>query len=241
MVVLAVTVVLTMVMFPAFQMVRESARRVACATNQKQIGFAIALYADDHSGRLPPTQLANGPLCRPQEMMACSAGPFLGSAANPLAGPWDGLGWLVAHGSGYLSSPKCLYCPSHRGEHEYERYEDRFRDPSVNEVIYTNYHYFGDRKVSVEDTTPRRFQNSHAEILLTDGMRTKRDYNHVVGANVLRGDISVRWYEDAQPGPGIRNLLPDGQMSPGAPQVEKYKAVWDQVVKVQQDVLPAEE
>ena len=34
-------------------------------------------------------------------------------------------------------------------------------------------------------------------LLLTDGLRTKSDFNHDVGMNVVRADGSVQWLEDA--------------------------------------------
>lgn len=232
-VVLAVTVILTALLFPAFRGVRENAQRLTCASNQRQIGAAIVLYATEHNDRLPPTQFASGPSCRPQEMMACTVGTFLGSSQPGVAGPWDGLGWLVSPLSGmYLDSPACLYCPSHHGDHPAERYLGGFDAPSVTAPIYANYHYVGDRTLSVESAAPRMLQNSHAEVLTTDGMRTKSDYNHINGANVLHGDCAIRWYEDV--GGKVLDALPDGELPAGALQAEKYLAIWNEIITSEQ-------
>jgi hypothetical protein len=234
-VVLLVTVVLTGLMFPAFKSVRERAQRLACASNQRQIGQAISLYGTDHADRLPATSFASGPSSRPQEMMALTVGTFLGSSPPGPYGAWDGLGLLVSPLTGmYLDSPRCLYCPSHSGDHSFERYAGSFSAPPLTEPIYSNYHYVGDRTLSVNETQIRRIQNSPNEIWVTDGMRTKRDYNHVHGANVLRGDCSVRWYEDDQTGQGVFDQLPDEQLPAGPGQIDKYKKLWEDVVKLEQ-------
>jgi len=233
-VVLFVTVVLTGLMFPAFKSVRERAHRLACASNQRQIGAAISLYGTDHADRLPATAFAAGPTCRPQEMMALTVGTFLGSSPPGPSGAWDGLGLLVSPLSGmYLDSPRCLYCPSHRGDHAFERYAGLFSEPPLAQPIYSNYHYVGDRTLSVNDSQVRRIENSASEVWVTDGMRTKRDYNHIHGANVLRGDCSVRWYQDDQSGNGVLDQLPDGDMPPGSGQIDKYKKLWEDVIKLE--------
>lgn len=50
---------------------------------------------------------------------------------------------------------------------------------------------------------------SHGEQaeLVTDGLRTRSDFNHVKGTNVLRSDVSVHWWFDA--GNRIIERLPE--------------------------------
>ncbi|HMN94836.1 MAG TPA: prepilin-type N-terminal cleavage/methylation domain-containing protein [Phycisphaerales bacterium] len=228
-VVLAVTVILTSLLFPAFRGVRESALRLRCAAHQRQIGTAIVLYAADHGDRLPPSRFAApGPHLMPQEMMAATL-----SVEQPAATPygdWEGLGWLIGSSRGsYLDSCACLYCPAHHGEHPFERYQPLFNAPTpgLGARIYTNYQYRGDRELGTNDVV--RFRNAHEEILVSDGLRTRSDFNHIVGGNLLHGDGAVTWFEDT-----ARQLLyalPVDVM-PQSVQVDQYKEIWSRIAKM---------
>ncbi len=53
-VVIAIIAILAALLFPVFLRSRENARRVACASNMKQIGLALTQYAQDFDGVNPP-------------------------------------------------------------------------------------------------------------------------------------------------------------------------------------------
>ncbi|NLX05334.1 MAG: prepilin-type N-terminal cleavage/methylation domain-containing protein [Phycisphaerae bacterium] len=53
-VVVAIVAVLVAILLPALTAARDQARSTICATNLRQVGTAYRLYADEHSGRLPP-------------------------------------------------------------------------------------------------------------------------------------------------------------------------------------------
>lgn len=53
--VIAIIAVLGTIALPAFQRVRESANQIKCASNMRQIGQAMALFAQDNSGQFPLT------------------------------------------------------------------------------------------------------------------------------------------------------------------------------------------
>lgn len=226
--VLGVTVVLTSLLFPAFRGVRESAQRLSCASNMRQVGAAFVLYGTDHDDRLPSSRFgAAGDLLSPQEMMAANIGPGAQNLQQ-LGGDSDGIGWLVSSiGGRYLDSCSCLYCASHHGDHPYERYKDLFDAPNGSR-IYTNYHYAGDRVLGSDDTAVVKMTNEHDQVLLTDGLRTKRDFNHGVGANILYGDCAVIWFSDA--GGAILQAIPDSAIAPDA-QVSVYNLLWDSIRK----------
>jgi len=185
--VLAVVALLTGLLLPTLGRVRESVNRVVSGSNLRQIGLAVTLYDRDF-GVLPVSRelMQN----RPAEMMI----------AHRSQDGWDGLGLLFGHG--YLSSMQVLYSPSHTGEHPYARYQDDWFDP-LGKRIYMNYHYGGHLDWENHQRI-RSLLAGDAIVLATDGLRTRSDFNHGTGANLLRGDGSVRWRED----PFIQASLP---------------------------------
>jgi prepilin-type N-terminal cleavage/methylation domain-containing protein/prepilin-type processing-associated H-X9-DG protein len=52
-VVIAIIAILAAILFPVFQSVRENARRIACASNEKQIGLGLLQYVQDYDECLP--------------------------------------------------------------------------------------------------------------------------------------------------------------------------------------------
>lgn len=52
-VVIAIIAILAAILFPVFAQAREKARQTACLSNQKQIGLAILMYAQDYDESLP--------------------------------------------------------------------------------------------------------------------------------------------------------------------------------------------
>ncbi len=222
---IAVIAVLISLLLPSLAKVNETARRVVCQSNVRQIGLGLVMYADDYKGFLPPSiymplgasgMMPRGEGVRPQDMVAIRL-PVL---ENPNG--WDGLGMLYQHG--YMSAPKVYYCPSHMGENHFSKYA-----PTWNEThgeIYANYHFRGIGPA--RPGTPAlltanlyKIDPAHSS-LLADGLQTRSDFNHKVGANFFRADLTVHWFEDAAR--RIPSELPEGKGNAGAGPVVR---AWD--------------
>ena len=188
-----------------------------CSSNLRQIGLGCVLYADN-TGSLPDS-FYGLPGQSKGEMMAL----YRGKEADNSYDDWEGLGWLWAWN--YLSSPEVFYCPSHHGEHFFDRYEQQFLRPDVNKV-YGNYHYSGDR--DWESGLSRRIGARRSFVLATDGMRTYRDLNHSGGMNVLRNDNSVDWRDDIFSQVSARLPTGAGQSDDDdEDDSETYTEIWD--------------
>lgn len=211
-VVLAVAMILTSLLLPALNSVRENVNRVVCASNLRQISIGLVLFAEDNRDRLPDSVMLskdNDKWWKPQELMASHQGTEVSS--------WDGLG--VLYEFGYCGNFECFYCPSHTGKHPLERYKDQWESPGP-EPIYTNYHYSG--PYDWETKRQRFLTRPSRMIFVTDGLRTLDDLNHPRGINIGFGDGSVRWRQDVAilypllPNEGSQQINPDA-----------YKSVWN--------------
>jgi len=59
-VVVSIIAILAALLLPAIGLARESARKIACASNQRQVMMAVLLYADDSDGLLPHAKVTSG-------------------------------------------------------------------------------------------------------------------------------------------------------------------------------------
>jgi prepilin-type N-terminal cleavage/methylation domain-containing protein/prepilin-type processing-associated H-X9-DG protein len=75
-VVIAIIGILAALLLPALSAARDRATTAACQANLKQIGSAIAMYADDHNDFFPPSQLGG-------------EGKNPGGVVTPWVGDWS--------------------------------------------------------------------------------------------------------------------------------------------------------
>lgn len=188
---LAVVLILIGLLLPTMSVVRETTRRVVCSSNVRQVGLGLAMYADQNDGLLPQTIFAGGnaQAAQPQEMMTLRIGERRQNGRR-IVGLWDGIGRLFD--GDYLNASKLFYCPSHTGNHPFQRYETQWAG-AAGEIV-GNYHFRG---VGPNGSRLLREVLPESAALVADGMRTAADYNHKVGTNVLRADLHVFWFTDA--------------------------------------------
>lgn len=58
-VVIAIIAILAAILFPAFAKARESARRISCVNNLKQIGMGILQYRQEYDEKSPKSTIGN--------------------------------------------------------------------------------------------------------------------------------------------------------------------------------------
>jgi Tfp pilus assembly protein PilE len=198
-VIVSITVigVLIGILLPSLASVHETARRTVCTSNLRQVGLGVASFADQNGGRVPTSVFKQGAQQNSQEMMILRL-----SASHPASrskATWDGLG--ILHEGEYLRGPKVYYCPSHHGDNHFREFAQEWGIDAQTELV-GNYQYRGSGRDGVRDLyriTPSR------TALVSDGMRTLSDFNHMVGANILRADLSTGWVDD-RVGLGVTSL-----------------------------------
>ncbi|MEZ6233151.1 MAG: DUF1559 domain-containing protein [Phycisphaerales bacterium] len=181
-------------LLPTVSHVRESARRIVCQSNLRQIGMGLAQYADAEQDFLAPSSFATTGVALTSnsstdlaEMMTLR----LPVPSEELRTPWDGLGLLYI--DQYLPAPEIFYCPSHYGNHAFSDYREDWRVDGP--TLVGNFHYRG---MGPNGATRLRSVEPIRAALVTDGLRTTRDINHRTGMNVLRADLSISWFSDSQ-------------------------------------------
>lgn len=190
---MAVVALLIAMLLPSLSTVRESARRVVCSSNLRQVGLGLALYADSSRDRLPYSVFIDARWQTDEQLRSSPANmmtlrlPYELSERTDTT--WDGLGLL--YDTEVLPDSEIFYCPSHHGDHRFSATQDRWLRPAGE--IVGNYHYRGqgpNRQTKLTSIEPSR------AAMAADGLRTLEDYNHRVGLNVLRADLSLLWVSD---------------------------------------------
>lgn len=103
-VVIAIIAILASLLLPALARAKESAKRIQCVNDIRQLGLSVVMYADDHDGFYPPRG-GNAPLGPVQN-------PALASLATPLQSSGAGSNYWPLQLQPYYVDTKLLYCPS---------------------------------------------------------------------------------------------------------------------------------
>ena len=218
---LGIITVLCGILLPSLRATREQAQRFSCQNNMSHIGQALNAFGISSNGDVPASVHLSPSAFRPAELMAArvQAGAAVGGDSG-----WDGLGILVQRGYIGASECRCLHCASHSGDHPYERYADAYSS-AARTGIYTNYHYSG-HETYADSGTPRRIRIDDGAnvVLLTDGLRTRSDFNHGSGLNRMRGDLSVEWWADTR-----GSLLMSLPELPETASSQQHKTIWSRV------------
>jgi prepilin-type N-terminal cleavage/methylation domain-containing protein/prepilin-type processing-associated H-X9-DG protein len=110
-VVIGIIAVLIGILLPALNRAREQAKKVQCASNLRQIGLAVMMYANDNKGFTPVCYRMSGGIYRVSDSVGPNAG-LVGGNPPPnsmmllIQPPW-GMG-----GQHYLNNNDLFFCPS---------------------------------------------------------------------------------------------------------------------------------
>ncbi len=194
MVSMAVISVLIALMLPAIARVRESTHKVICASNMRQLGMGVSVYAQDHRERLPgsvflaPSRTNASSYPSPERMDTVRLdGDEFTARRRSL---WDGLGLL--YGLEYVGAPNIYYCPSHTGNYRLEDAIDAWNQVQGQTEIIANYLYRG----TGPDDSRVLYNIDPTAALVTDSLRSYEDLNHDGGFNILQAGLAVNWFND---------------------------------------------
>lgn len=117
-VVIAIIAILAAMLLPALGRAKERALRINCASNLKQIGIGIFIYASDNKDRLPICKFRDANSWYPYEMVR-----FAGNTGHAIAHGPHNLGLL--YWSKAVPNGEVFYCASGKkegGNHTYAYY-----------------------------------------------------------------------------------------------------------------------
>ncbi len=195
-VVMTTLTTLMAILLPSFGRAREQARRAACASNLRQSGLALKMYAMDNNGRYPTEEFCGNP------QSTLTAGLF----------------------PQYMDNCNVFYCPSAPAIESYAQ-SDQYAGPGGDSVIntddnwtrsYISYKYFSITRRDTRMPLPLRLSDyphllkddsPPARWLMSDWVRKDVPvFPHMEnggfggGRNVLFADTSIQFVRHRTPG-----------------------------------------
>ena len=209
-VVIAVVALLLSLLMPGLSRARATALKLMCAANERELGVGFMLYSEDNAATLPESHFQTQHQFA--DMSAITTGAVThGGDRNQTAG-FDGIGLLWKWR--YIDSPNCLHCPANSHRHTCEANAEVYSgNGDAPETAYCNYHYTGhftfesvrnESSNSKSDRMYRRMFHSRF-VLSSDSLRSREDFSHGNGANLLYSDGSVGW---STPDPRVIEAMP---------------------------------
>jgi len=201
-VVITIIALLIAMLLPAIKQARESARITICASNQKQLGLSVVLYAGDHEDLLPPVRT------HVDDISPVS----IYIANNNTGGPgWTGLGLLYP--AGYVLQPLTYYCPStpEGYYHTYRGWHGFAEGWNTDKLVRSGYNY---RNGDYFEVDLHSEFDAEGRALIFDNLawvaaEPEVHPNHLAGLNASFADTSVIWFRD----PELRDTLFDRHMA----------------------------
>lgn len=220
-VVIAIIAILASMLLPALKRARDSAKKILCVNNQKQLGIGLQGYAGDYDGYVLPPEL---------DGLAGNSYSFIHNRYpndGSLSAASQPCGFRILIQAKYLANSKqqsveLLYCPNSidnsafgKGTHTWSLWNAYIIGDSDNPWWYTNlvcsYGIYTPNESSkmlepfrIEDVvrnnrviaTEAPGHMSLAIVTSSQGESTS-DANHSGGINCLRGDGAVYFFADS--------------------------------------------
>ena len=185
-VVIAIIALLMAILAPVLHRARMQAQRVSCASNIRQMGTGINLYAQDFDGLIPPMNEV-----RPRQTEGHYTRWFKSGDAT-----WWNMGFVFK--AGILKDGRVFYCPSPDVRFKYKNYSKPMFPASSPLVSNpgTRMSYMYNPVCVSQENRERKFkklsQLSAQETLLLVDSVLDGSVAHMGGWNVLVGDFSAR-------------------------------------------------
>jgi len=146
-VVTAILGILSALLMPAVNRVRESARRAQCASNMHQIGVAFRLFQEDNGGKLPWSWMTgSGDSNNWQCFLTDKNAPANGagtSTAQATGGPYLDGQFSILLGPDTIRFKKAFLCPTMVQRIEQGKYTAAVGNPTARRVAETGHSEFG--------------------------------------------------------------------------------------------------
>ena len=218
-VVISIIALLIAILLPALEAARDTARSVACLSNQRQLGIVFAAYQADFDGFFPPYSYSTGPSVDPLYRTHEPTGTH--------GETWAGVMW----GLGYLTTAEVFDCPTFLGEIDFSAVPSAFPSWALiffdTEYGYNHLHVGSSSRINTSPSDAKERLPARAgdvlgrtgTYLLTDSMGnaiTERDRgSYVVRDNQSametvdarhRGAVNVAWVDGHAGAVGVTDV-----------------------------------